>query len=403
MRFVCALFAVALIIGTCFRAVGQQQDTGTDDGGVFVVRLDESHIEALFRGQSLESMIKPEDRGKIGKVRIELTPSALNALGSLHSILNDPNANASNDSNRRDSTIGATAGQNGLDNQADLNSMPSNLNSQGTNPRLTPQTNGGQRARSLDQFDIGRANPAIDNTTSPPASSPIRNRMQAPNIDPSNKRPAEGFRSQNSNDANANSNASVGETSSGEQLDISQSPGLRSSTQLTTVPQVSVPGNPDTNTSPPNLWQPLAAELERRDDAMGWPNSRAATSTGGYSGASAPPSTLSAERTVPVFNPSTAPLTEAPTAAERSPSESLGKLPIPTTDNERSLLAKVDELESSKKALEKDLTRKMLFMFLFLMCSLGANVYLGWIARGFYARFHDMANELRDTFTTTNV
>jgi hypothetical protein len=41
------------------------------------------------------------------------------------------------------------------------------------------------------------------------------------------------------------------------------------------------------------------------------------------------------------------------------------------------------------------------FVYFMLLCSLGLNVYLAWISRGFYVRYNELADELRDTFTAT--
>ena len=41
------------------------------------------------------------------------------------------------------------------------------------------------------------------------------------------------------------------------------------------------------------------------------------------------------------------------------------------------------------------------FIYFMLLCSLGLNVYLAWISRGFYVRYNELADELRDTFTAT--
>ncbi len=41
------------------------------------------------------------------------------------------------------------------------------------------------------------------------------------------------------------------------------------------------------------------------------------------------------------------------------------------------------------------------FLWFLLLCSLGLNLYLGWISRGFYVRYHELADELRDTFSAT--
>ena len=40
-------------------------------------------------------------------------------------------------------------------------------------------------------------------------------------------------------------------------------------------------------------------------------------------------------------------------------------------------------------------------LWFMMLCSLGLNIYLGWIARSFYGRYEELADELRETFTTT--
>lgn len=57
--------------------------------------------------------------------------------------------------------------------------------------------------------------------------------------------------------------------------------------------------------------------------------------------------------------------------------------------------------EDSAAARRND--RTQVYMFMLLLCSLGLNVYLGWISRGFYVRYQELAGELRDTFTPSSV
>ena len=42
------------------------------------------------------------------------------------------------------------------------------------------------------------------------------------------------------------------------------------------------------------------------------------------------------------------------------------------------------------------------FVLFLLLCSLGSNFYLAFISRGFYVRYHELADELRETFSTTH-
>ncbi len=41
------------------------------------------------------------------------------------------------------------------------------------------------------------------------------------------------------------------------------------------------------------------------------------------------------------------------------------------------------------------------FLYFLLLCSIGLNIYLALISRGFYSRYRDLADELRDAFTTS--
>ena len=40
-----------------------------------------------------------------------------------------------------------------------------------------------------------------------------------------------------------------------------------------------------------------------------------------------------------------------------------------------------------------------LLMFIMLLCSVGLNLYLWALSRGFYMRYQELADELRETFT----
>jgi hypothetical protein len=40
-------------------------------------------------------------------------------------------------------------------------------------------------------------------------------------------------------------------------------------------------------------------------------------------------------------------------------------------------------------------------LWFIMLCSVGLNFYLSWIARGFYMRYEELADELRETFSTT--
>jgi hypothetical protein len=45
--------------------------------------------------------------------------------------------------------------------------------------------------------------------------------------------------------------------------------------------------------------------------------------------------------------------------------------------------------------------RRMQLLYFMLFASIGLNFYLGWLARSFYSRYEDLADELRETFTAS--
>jgi hypothetical protein len=60
-------------------------------------------------------------------------------------------------------------------------------------------------------------------------------------------------------------------------------------------------------------------------------------------------------------------------------------------------------LETNRDSLTEQKKEKRTegFIYFMLLCSLGLNVYLGLISRGFYVRYNELADELRETFTAT--
>ena len=48
-------------------------------------------------------------------------------------------------------------------------------------------------------------------------------------------------------------------------------------------------------------------------------------------------------------------------------------------------------------------TRTNQALWFIMLCSVGLNFYLSWIARGFYVRYEELADEIRDTFTTSTM
>ena len=61
---------------------------------------------------------------------------------------------------------------------------------------------------------------------------------------------------------------------------------------------------------------------------------------------------------------------------------------------------KTAENTSEPQSSQSD--RMNLLLLLMFLGSTGLNVFLGWISRGFYVRYHDLADELRETFNVTS-
>ncbi len=72
---------------------------------------------------------------------------------------------------------------------------------------------------------------------------------------------------------------------------------------------------------------------------------------------------------------------------------------IPGNASDEPAIGQRRETASITAAIE-DANRKNAFLFFWLMCSIGLNIYLGWISRGFYVRYRELAEELRETFST---
>jgi hypothetical protein len=89
-------------------------------------------------------------------------------------------------------------------------------------------------------------------------------------------------------------------------------------------------------------------------------------------------------------------------ASVRGAETELNRLPpasIPGSANESPSVSQLRESATATASLE-DANRRNAFLFFWLMCSIGLNIYLGWISRGFYVRYRELAEELRETFST---
>lgn len=73
---------------------------------------------------------------------------------------------------------------------------------------------------------------------------------------------------------------------------------------------------------------------------------------------------------------------------------------MPTSTNTPSS----EKTDTQRDAGEKQLAANQkteVALLIMLLSSIALNIYLGWIARGFYVRYNDLADELRETFSAT--
>lgn len=75
------------------------------------------------------------------------------------------------------------------------------------------------------------------------------------------------------------------------------------------------------------------------------------------------------------------------------PTATANKTPIGGLQNENIVLA--DQTQLTR------LNQQNKLLWFMMLCSLGLNIYLGWIARSFFGRYEELADELRETFTSS--
>ncbi len=396
----CLLIAIPLV-AIPNRAGAQQAPP--NDGNVFVLTIDDAMIDALKRGMSLESQVPEDARGKFKTIRIQYKPAA-NQAAPENSILRNSETTQNSSANPSGTVAGGAnppplatpssgawgnlpAGTNPTNPTTPLNlGLPPNAGQ--TQSPTNSQTNLTTPPLRLDQWnrELASNQPAGDAKSSP-ITVPTNSSWFGPWRDPSTQ-------SVNAPSVNAAPTlpGNLGQVPATANLNGMGLSGFPQRSEVQALPNTGFGGSlglPPQSIPPTNYRNELvsstASEMARSIEEY-W-------------------SRGNGQLTLPPPPTGNAAATNAPDA-DRSPSDSVGRLPIPTSDAEKTLMEKVSALETANKTLEqqrKESTKWTLFLFLFLMCSLGANLYLGWIARGFYTRFHEMANELRDTFTSAAV
>ncbi|HMP81004.1 MAG TPA: hypothetical protein PKD54_16225, partial [Pirellulaceae bacterium] len=78
--------------------------------------------------------------------------------------------------------------------------------------------------------------------------------------------------------------------------------------------------------------------------------------------------------------------------------EQTSPAPMPAIQEASSKVATAERAPT----MDSSLPRINGFLWFMLLCSIGINLYLAWISRGFYMRYAELADELRETFTSSN-
>jgi hypothetical protein len=90
---------------------------------------------------------------------------------------------------------------------------------------------------------------------------------------------------------------------------------------------------------------------------------------------------------------------DAELEAQRTVTSGLPQAAIPGSETGPSFASHREGLPPSAGTRDEIAQINGMMYFLFL-CSIGLNIYLGWIARGFYVRYRELAEELRASFST---
>jgi hypothetical protein len=310
---------------------------------MYTLTIDDEMIQALREGQSLMSTIPASIRGKVDRIRIEYKPNPAAPISQPKS--------------------------------PDVNSI------------LNRGTSSGTGAKPFDDTPFGQATP--NNPSAPPP-------LLAPNtttgLERSSSPPLAGGSQQND---------------SGFDWNPSRAPVSRSTSSLTPIDEPRngwlIGNRSDSNaifgagddrriqTSPP---APIQQPLSRTslDPAAPWED-------GIFTG---PPAVSRSLPTLDAGKGSSG-ITASPPAtgllaADNMPTvgadQVLSKPPAESSQGQ--------VLGANDAATERSQDRTQVYLFMLLLCSLGLNVYLAWISRGFYVRYQELASELRDTFTPSN-
>ena len=450
-----AVFGLAfLFTGNCLAQQDLNNASGESGEFKYILNLDDDMIRALMKGDSLTSKIPVHLRDKVTHIQIRYQPATtdkpLGGAGdpafqpSGNSILNpqpnansgDPNSGFRGSGTRIDNStpalngsrdggtsssitpIGDQGGQGSSGgSMGDRNRRPSTFGDpnrsgfnvpsfpRGSNSGTTGGTGFGTNENSSIRFpNDDRNQPLRNSIDSMPTGTPSTNpnlestRRTSPSIlDNFRER---GNRIANDFVGNANGMQPVEREPNYSDpqrrwnqrgIDLAEPGGLRGAPESGGAGQDSVAL--DTNRTPQSTWSipegerydPIAFrtnELHRREISdSSWPESNLLTT--------------STRRNQTPRGTSSAP-------DNRTNNSLAASVPNPVLDNHIK-----ESKESQGSGVKSDTptaqtNNAMLGLLLSgFLCSVGFNLYLLWISRGFYVRYRELADELRDTFTTS--
>ena len=440
-------------------ALAQEEPNRLD----YTIVLTDEHIELLRQGQPLASLIKEEFRGKVTHVRLEYSPSPKQDSNTIQS-WQRPESTETSIRMRQDTNPPARATSNTSTGIPSTNTANQDTGSllqprrdvpgTGGTPGFRPNINATQTRENEPGFQPwNREEPRNTlpqtpvNSTNPDVNSRTFWPTQLPNQEPSNSggafaRPpasSQPIQSTNYNEQPRQTQPLYGSNQAPQSnqtlVDNSQYMRPFSRTEPTTL------SPPPLNNQAFQVAPTQAANPYAQNQANQWnPNATATApvqrqvSPPQSSFASAPSFTPTYQTPInaphpnqiaygqPATNLANPPVYQTgvqqpipnyhyPTAPRGiAPSSSYGLQPneqpthlaqnnlqdVPTLN----VSAPVETSDGSEPMALAPGDKYFSFLWFMLLCSIGLNFYLGWISRGFYLRYRDLADELRETFAS---
>ena len=398
MRYPVILATISLIVfGAGFVSPASAQFTpnnnaaaggGQDGSFVFVLQLDEQSLQDLRNGQPLLSKIPDELRNKVTAVRLEYIRN--NNVSTLPTA--NPNGVATgqqfgpqvpdwfrNQNNSFPQSNPATTWNNSTQpvNSANNSNNATQFNqpplTQPSNTNFSPQTqpigtNGGLAPLTPRNEQIPAWTAPTNNSINPATG-------QGTGTQPNSNTPGNGYVPPN---RPTNDSYNQGNPGSSQVDTAQQNPGYN-------------------NNSQQQQYEAMIGNLRQQIDQLQQQNASAGQRYDSLiPGHQIPMANSYADQTTSGFGPRGL---LASVRGNAGFSDQLPAASIPGSTSSDPAVSQRRETASIAAGIE-DANRKNGFLFFWLMCSIGLNIYRGWISQGFYARYRELADELRETFST---